>query len=112
MRSILFWIFRNQKTIVITSCVLVALSIFGAYQIKVNNILLEDLSDNVFHSNFLLSEKDVDDLRVKKDEIEQEMKEDEIEKRRNNINNKTEKKHTFVLKMPANALFWWFPTIE
>lgn len=47
MRSILFWIFRNQKTIVITSCVLVALSIIGAYQIKVNNILLEDLSDNV-----------------------------------------------------------------
>ena len=47
MRSILFWIFRNQKTIVITSCLLVALSIFGAYQIKVNNILLEDLSDNV-----------------------------------------------------------------
>ena len=47
MRSILFWIFRNQKTIVVTSCVLVALSIIGVYNIKVNNILLEDLSDNV-----------------------------------------------------------------
>lgn len=47
MRSILFWIFRNQKTIIITSCLLVLLSIFGAYQIKVNNILLEDLSDSV-----------------------------------------------------------------
>jgi predicted RND superfamily exporter protein len=47
MRSILFWIFRNQKTIVVTSCLLVALSIIGVYNIKVNNILLEDLSDNV-----------------------------------------------------------------
>ena len=47
MRKVLFWIFRNQKTIIITSCVLVALSIVGVYKIKVNNILLEDLSDSV-----------------------------------------------------------------
>lgn len=47
MRNILFWIFRNQKTILITTCLLVALSIIGVYNIKVNNILLEDLSDSV-----------------------------------------------------------------
>ncbi len=47
MRKVLFWIFRNQKTIIITTCVLVALSIVGVYKIKVNNILLEDLSDSV-----------------------------------------------------------------
>jgi len=47
MRKILFWIFRNQKTIIITTCVIVALSIVGVYKIRVNNILLEDLSDSV-----------------------------------------------------------------
>ena len=47
MRKMLFWIFRNQKTIVVTSCLLVALAIVGVYKIKVNNILLEDLSDSV-----------------------------------------------------------------
>lgn len=47
MRSVLFWIFRNQKTIFITSTVLIALSIIGVLNIKVNNILLEDLSDTV-----------------------------------------------------------------
>ncbi len=47
MRKILFWIFRNQKTIIITTCLLIAFSIVGVYKIKVNNILLEDLSDRV-----------------------------------------------------------------
>ncbi|MES2513560.1 MAG: MMPL family transporter [Bacteroidota bacterium] len=47
MRKVLFWIFRSQKTIVVISCVVVALSIVGVYKIKVNNILLEDLSDTV-----------------------------------------------------------------
>ncbi|MES2761187.1 MAG: MMPL family transporter [Bacteroidota bacterium] len=47
MRKVLFWIFRSQKTIIVISCVIVALSIVGVYKIKVNNILLEDLSDTV-----------------------------------------------------------------
>lgn len=47
MRKILFWIFRSQKTIIVVSCVLIALSIVGVYNIKVNNLLLEDLSDGV-----------------------------------------------------------------
>ncbi len=47
MRTVLFWIFRNQKTIIITTIVLLALSTVGIFNIKVNNILLEDLSDRV-----------------------------------------------------------------
>jgi predicted RND superfamily exporter protein len=47
MRKILFWIFRNQKTIIVTTCLLVVLSVIGVFNIKVNNILLEDLSDKV-----------------------------------------------------------------
>jgi predicted RND superfamily exporter protein len=47
MRKILFWIFRNQKTIIVTTGLLIVLSIIGVYNIKVNNILLEDLSDSV-----------------------------------------------------------------
>ena len=47
MRTVLFWIFRHQKTIVVISSVLIGLSIIGTYKIKVNNILLEDLSDKV-----------------------------------------------------------------
>ena len=47
MRNVLFWIFRNQKTIIVTTCLLLVLSAIGVYKIKVNNILLEDLSDGV-----------------------------------------------------------------
>lgn len=47
MRRVLFWIFRNQKTIIVTTCVLIVLSVIGIYKIKVNNLLLEDLSDGV-----------------------------------------------------------------
>jgi uncharacterized protein len=47
MRTGLFWIFRNQKTILLISSILVVLSIIGIYKIKVNNILLEDLSEKV-----------------------------------------------------------------
>jgi hypothetical protein len=47
MRKILFWIFRNQKTIIVTTSVLVIFSVIGVYKIKVNNVLLEDLSDGV-----------------------------------------------------------------
>lgn len=47
MRRGLFWIFRNQKTILAITGLLIVLSIAGIYKIKVNNLLLEDLSDNV-----------------------------------------------------------------
>ncbi len=47
MRKILFWIFRSQKLIIGATVVIVILSIIGVYKIKVNNILLEDLSDKV-----------------------------------------------------------------
>lgn len=47
MRKILFWIFRNQKTIVVTTVLLVIISIAGIYKIKVNNLLLDDLSNGV-----------------------------------------------------------------
>lgn len=47
MRKTLFWIFRHQKTIIVTTCILLVLSVIGIYNIKVNNLLLEDLSDGV-----------------------------------------------------------------
>ena len=47
MRNMLFWIFRHQKTILIISSILLILSAFGIARIKVNNILLEDLSEKV-----------------------------------------------------------------
>jgi hypothetical protein len=47
MRTGLFWIFRNQKTIVVITVVLIILSIFGATKIKVNNLLLDDLSNGI-----------------------------------------------------------------
>ncbi len=47
MRTGLFWIFRNQKTILVITSVVLVFSIIGISKIKVNNILLEDLSDKV-----------------------------------------------------------------
>ena len=47
MRKGLFWIFRNQKTILVITVLLLVFSIVGIFKIKVNNILLEDLSDKV-----------------------------------------------------------------
>ncbi len=64
MRTILFWIFRNQKTIIVTTCVLIALSIVGVYKIKVNNILLEDLSDRVkIKQDFMFFDKHYSGVR-------------------------------------------------
>lgn len=64
MRSVLFWIFRNQKTILVTSCLLVVLSIVGVYNIKVNNILLEDLSDGVkIKQDFIFFDKHYSGVR-------------------------------------------------
>ena len=64
MRSVLFWIFRNQKTIIITSCVLVVLSIIGVTKIRVNNILLEDLSDGVkIKQDFMFFDKHYSGVR-------------------------------------------------
>lgn len=47
MRTGLFWIFRNQKTILIISGIVLIVSFVGISKIKVNNILLEDLSKKV-----------------------------------------------------------------
>lgn len=47
MRSGLFWIFRNQKLILVITGIVLAASVIGIRQIKVNNILLEDLSERV-----------------------------------------------------------------
>ncbi len=64
MRTVLFWIFRNQKTILITSCLLVVLSIVGVFNIKVNNILLEDLSDGVkIKQDFIFFDKHYSGVR-------------------------------------------------
>ncbi len=64
MRKVLFWIFRHQKTIVITTCLLIALAIVGVYKIKVNNILLEDLSDSVkIKQDFMFFDKQYSGVR-------------------------------------------------
>lgn len=47
MRGGLFWIFRNQKLILLITGGLLALSILGITKVRVNNILLEDLSERV-----------------------------------------------------------------
>lgn len=47
MRKGLFWIFRNQKLILVLTALLLIISVIGISKIKVNNILLEDLSDKV-----------------------------------------------------------------
>ncbi len=47
MRKGLFWIFRNQKTILVITAVLIVLSVVGISKIRVNNLLLEDLSNKV-----------------------------------------------------------------
>lgn len=64
MRKILFWIFRNQKTIIITTSLLIIISIVGVYKIKVNNVLLEDLSDGVkIKQDFMFFDKHYSGVR-------------------------------------------------
>lgn len=47
MRTLFFWIFRNQRGILIATAIVLVASFWGITKIKVNNILLEDLSDKV-----------------------------------------------------------------
>lgn len=47
MHSNLFWIFRRQKIIFVISILVLIISVIGISKIKVNNILLEDLSDKI-----------------------------------------------------------------
>ncbi len=64
MRKGLFWIFRNQKTIVGITMLLIVLSIVGVYKIKVNHILLEDLSDKVkIKQDFMFFDKNYSGVR-------------------------------------------------
>lgn len=64
MRTILFWIFRHQKTILLITAGLIVLSISGISRIKVNNILLEDLNDRVkLKQDFYFFEKHYSGVR-------------------------------------------------
>lgn len=47
IRSLFLFVFRHQKSILVFSSIIILLSIFGISKIRVNNILLEDLSDKV-----------------------------------------------------------------
>ncbi|MGZ4099319.1 MAG: efflux RND transporter permease subunit, partial [Bacteroidia bacterium] len=47
MRNGLFWIFRHQRTILVITAVVLVFSVIGIYKVRVNNILLEDLSEHV-----------------------------------------------------------------
>lgn len=47
MRQGLFWIFRHQRSILLITATLILLSVIGITRIRVNNVLLEDLSDRV-----------------------------------------------------------------
>lgn len=47
MPRLMIWVLRNQKKIGILTVLLLAFFAIGIYKIKVNNILLEDLSDGV-----------------------------------------------------------------
>jgi predicted RND superfamily exporter protein len=47
MRKGLFWIFRNQRFILVITAIVMAISVIGMFKVRVNNVLLEDLSDKV-----------------------------------------------------------------
>lgn len=47
MRNGLFWIFRNQRTILVITVLVMIVSVIGMFKVRVNNILLEDLSEKV-----------------------------------------------------------------
>jgi predicted RND superfamily exporter protein len=64
MRKVLFWIFRNQKTIIVITALVLVFSAIGVYKIKVNNVLLEDLSDGVkIKQDFLFFDKHYSGVR-------------------------------------------------
>lgn len=47
MRKGLFWVFRNQKLILVITAIVTVISVIGISKIRVNNLLLEDLSNKV-----------------------------------------------------------------
>jgi hypothetical protein len=47
MRKLFFWIFRHQKGILFVTGIVLIVSVWGISRIKVNNLLLEDLSEKV-----------------------------------------------------------------
>ncbi|MBL7911148.1 MAG: RND family transporter [Bacteroidia bacterium] len=64
MRTGLFWIFRHQKTILVITSVILILSVIGITKIRVNNILLEDLSDKVkIKQDFMFFDKNYSGVR-------------------------------------------------
>ena len=46
MRFLLFWIFRNQRLILLVTGIILVFSFLGINKIKINNLLLEDLSNH------------------------------------------------------------------
>lgn len=64
MRTGLTWIFRHQKTILVITASLLVLSFIGIRKIKVNNILLEDLSEKIrLKQDFNFFEKNYSGVR-------------------------------------------------
>ncbi len=64
MRKILFWIFRSQKKIIAITVAVLVLAVIGIYHIKVNNLLLEDLSDKVkIKQDFIFFDKHYSGVR-------------------------------------------------
>ncbi|MBL7930260.1 MAG: MMPL family transporter [Bacteroidia bacterium] len=64
MRTGLTWIFRHQKTILLITLALLVLSFVGISKIKLNNILLEDLSEKVrLKQDFNFFEKNYSGVR-------------------------------------------------
>ena len=47
MRSSLFWIFRNPKTILFLTLLIVGVFAYGTFKISVNSVLLEDLDNSI-----------------------------------------------------------------
>ncbi|MFN6039528.1 MAG: efflux RND transporter permease subunit, partial [Bacteroidota bacterium] len=47
MRSTLFWIFKNQKKIVVVTLLICVICVLGIMKIQINHVLLEDLSDDL-----------------------------------------------------------------
>jgi predicted RND superfamily exporter protein len=64
MRNCLFWIFRHQKIILAVTALLLFFSIIGISRIRVNNLLLEDLNENIrIKQDFLFFDKHYSGVR-------------------------------------------------
>lgn len=107
MRNGLFWIFRNQKTIIVITIIITLFSIFGITKIKINNILLEDLSEKVkIKQDFNYFDKHysgVRPLEIAIDVKRNDLTDTSIIKTINTIENFIKKEYQagFILSLPA-----------